>query len=137
MSSPETFVRLLDAVRDHLTEHPVPADISSVQVAVNPLDGEHATVHLRHLGLAELAGALLGWADTLTEITATAWRPPTSDRVHLAVTGRLATGPRVEVYGGVPFTESVFGADLQSGGQQSLALSVLRGWATDTGEVAA
>jgi hypothetical protein len=33
--------------------------------------------------LPELAADLLTWADTLTTVTATAWRPPHGELVHL------------------------------------------------------
>jgi hypothetical protein len=136
MNTPETFVRLLDTIREHLDTHPVPAQIASVEVRINSLDGEHAAVHLRTLDLPELAAALLAWADTLTEITATAWRPPDGERVHLSVSGRLGDNLAVTVYSGVPYTPTVFGTDLQPDGRQSVALGVLRTWANG-GAVAA
>jgi hypothetical protein len=136
MNTPETFVRLLDAVREHLVGYPVSALIASVEVRVDSIDGEHATVHLRSLDLPELAAALLAWADTLTEINATAWRPPDGERVHLSVSGRLGDNLAVTVYSGVPYTPVVFGSDLQPDGRQSVALGVLRAWANG-GAVAA
>ncbi|MPZ83422.1 MAG: hypothetical protein GEV28_24735 [Actinophytocola sp.] len=137
MNSPDVFVRILGSVREHLATRPVAAGIASVAVAVNSIEGEHATVHLHSLELPELAGALLGWADTLTEITASAWRPPPGDRVHLSVSGQLDDGLAVTVYGGVAYVETMFGADLAPGGRHSVALGVLRGWATNGGAVAA
>jgi len=146
MTSAELFVRLLGSVREHLATHPVASRIASVEVTTTYLDGERTTVQLSGDDLADLATVLLGWADTLTQVTATqvtatnvtatAWRPPDGEWVHLIITGHLPDGVALQVYGGVRYTESVFGADLQPGGRQSVALSVLRSWAAG-GAVAA
>ena len=42
--------------------------------------------------LPEIAAALLSWADTLTAVTAHAWRVPSGHSVHLSVTGQLSRG---------------------------------------------
>ncbi|MBB4907263.1 hypothetical protein [Actinophytocola algeriensis] len=93
-------------------------------------------MHLHPSLLSELASGLLAWVDTLTRITVSAWRPPHGETVHLTVTGERHDTTRVVVYGGVDFTEDVF-ADLQPGGRQSVALSVLRFWASGSAGVAA
>ena len=129
MTTPKTYVQLLDSVRDHLASSSVPARIAAVEVLSTSLDGDFACVQLCGMDLPALAFALLAWADTLTEVTATAWRPPSGDRVHLSVSGRLADGLPIKVYSGVPYLETVFGADLQPDGRQRVALGVLRAWA--------
>lgn len=136
MTSQTMFVRLLGEIRDHLTAPQLRADLACVQVATG-LDGPHAVVQLRGgLGLGGVAAGLLEWADTLIEVTASAWRPSGGTSVHLSVTGRLGDGLTVTAYSGVPYTREVFGDDLQPGGHQSVTLGVLRTWATG-GEVAA
>jgi hypothetical protein len=132
MNNPDAFVRLLGSVREHLAAFHTGADIASVQIGCDSLYGEHVLIQLRTSQLPELAAGLLGWADTITNVSAEAWRPPTGTSVHLTVTGRLHDSTLVKVYSGVPYTVDVFGPDLQPDGRQSLGLSVLRGWASDT-----
>jgi hypothetical protein len=72
----------------------------------------------------------LVWADTLTEVTAEAWRVPSGDCVHLSVLGQLPGGVSVRIYGGVAFTEHGIGADLVPGASMSVPLAVLRERAT-------
>jgi hypothetical protein len=136
MSDPATMVRLLDAIREHLSTHQPPAEIATVQVGCNVMDGEHVTVHLRPVQLADLATALLGWADTLTRITVTAWRPPHGETVHLTLTGQLPDTTHVSVFGSVDYTDALFG-DLQPEGRQGVAMSILRAWTTGDPAVAA
>lgn len=136
MTSPDTMVRLLGSIREHLTAYRLTTPLASVTAGCDVIDGEHVTVHLRHSLLSGLASGLLAWVDTLTKVTVTAWRPPHGETVHLTVTGERHDTTRVVVYGGVDFAEDVFG-DLQPGGRQGVALSVLRGWASGTAGVAA
>lgn len=136
MTSPTTMLRLLGSIREHLSTHQLTTPLASVAVGCDALDGEHATVHLWPSLLPDLAAALLAWADTLTKVTVTAWRPPNGKSVHLTVTGERHDTTRVVVYGGVAFSEDLFG-DLQPGGRHSVAFSVLRGWASGTAGVAA
>lgn len=136
MSTPADMARLLDVLRDHLAFRPVPAGIASAEVVTDLLREPRAAVQLSGFDLPAVSAGLLAWADTLTEVTATAWRPSGGTTVHLVVTGRLGGGLAVKVYGCVPHTTDVFGSDLQPDGRQSVALGVLRAWAT-AGEVAA
>lgn len=127
MTSLDIAVRLLGSIREHLTDHPIGAEIYSVRA--DACDGGSIAVHLSRVDLPVLAAGLLAWADTLTNIVASAWRIRYGDSVHLRITGQLPDSTWVEVYGAVSYTEATFGADLQPGGQQSLGLSVLRSWA--------
>ena len=136
MNDCATMVRLLGSIRVHLATHRLSAEIATVAVGSDLLDGEHVTAHLRHVELSALASALLGWADTLTQVTVTAWRPRAGETVHLTLTGRLSDTTPVQVYGGVDYTDAEFG-DLQPDGRQGVALSVLRAWAADDSGVAA
>lgn len=136
MSDYTVMVRLLGAIRDHLKTYRLPTEIACVEAACDSLNGEHVTVQLRRAQLADLAAGLLCWADTLTHVTVTAWRPAPGDSVHLILTGQLTDGTQAIVYGGVDYTDVLFG-DLQQGGRHSIALSVLRGWAVGGPAVAA
>lgn len=130
MTSPDTMLRLLGSIREHLATHALTTPLASVTVADGLLDGEHVTVQLRASLPSDLSVALLAWVDTLTKVTVTAWRPPHGKSVHLTVTGERHDTTSVLVYGGVDFTKDVFG-DLQPGGRQSVALSVLRSWSAE------
>jgi hypothetical protein len=136
MSDYIVMVRLLGSIREHLCKYRLPTDIACVEAGCDSLNGEHVAVQLRHRLLADLADALLCWADTLTDVTVTAWRPMASESVHLILTGRLPDITRVTVYGGVDYADAVFG-DLQAGGRHGVALSVLRGWSAGGQAVAA
>ncbi|GAB1514842.1 hypothetical protein [Actinophytocola sp. KF-1] len=136
MNSADTMLRLLGSIREHLATHRLTTPVASVKVGCDVIDGEHVTVHLHPSLLPGLASGLLAWADTLIRITVSAWRPPHGETVHLTVTGERHDTTRVVVYGAVDFAEDVF-ADLQPGGRQSVALSVLRSWATGSTGVAA
>jgi hypothetical protein len=136
MSDYTVMVRLLGSIREHLNAHRIPTKIACVEAGCDSLNGEHVTVQLRHAQLADLAAALLNWADTLTHVTVTAWRPLASESVHLILTGQLADGTRVTVYGGVDYADALFG-DLQPGGRYGVALSVMRGWVAGGEAVAA
>lgn len=136
MTDANTIVRLLGSIREHLTAHDLNTPLASVTARCDLIEGDHVTVHLHPSLLPELAFGLLAWVDTLTRITVSAWRPPHGETVHLTVTGERHDTTRVVVYGAVEFTEDVFG-DLQSGGRQGVALSVLRSWAAGAAGVAA
>lgn len=136
MNDTATMVRLLNSIREHLATHRLPAEIATVTVGSDLINGEHVTVHLRHVGLPDLAAALICWADTLTQITVTAWRPRHGETVHLTLTGQLSDTTSVKVYGGLDYTDALFD-DLQPDGRQGVALSILRAWAAGDSAVAA
>ena len=129
-----TVVELLDVIRAHLAAFEVP-ELCSVTVATSSLI-PNLSAQLADHEPPEIAAALLGWADTLTEPTADAWRVPSGDTVHLAVVGRLPGGACVRVYGGVPFPTKGVGADLAPGARSPLLLGALRSVAA-LGEVPA
>lgn len=132
------LVDLLDAVRDHLEEHRLPEPYA-VQ-AWSCISGRPAPVslHLAELRLSAVASVLATWADTLTEVSLLVWRPPSSDTVHVQVTGRLASRVPIEVWAGVKAPALL--ACLEPGQRQSVDLSLLRIWITtpaDDGQLAA
>jgi hypothetical protein len=129
-----TTVDLLDSLRTHLTTFDLP-HLWSVHVIAS-FSGPNVTVQLARREPPQIAGALLAWADTLTDVTAEAWRVPNGDSVHLSVIGQLPPGVSVRVYGGVLFTEHGIGADLTPDASTTMPLTVLRERAT-LGEVTA
>jgi hypothetical protein len=127
-----TVVDQLDSLRAHLAAFEVP-ELCSVH-ATRSWDGPSVTAQLACHQPPQIATGLLAWADTLTEVTAEAWRVPSGDSVHLSVIGRLPEGISIRVYGGVPFTQHGIGADLAPDTSTTVPLAVLRHLATP-GEV--
>ncbi|MFF4597108.1 hypothetical protein [Amycolatopsis sp. NPDC001319] len=121
----------LDAIRDHLDLHQLPP-VASLDVTAwsRPI-----TVQLDVDGLPEVARALVVWANTLDDVTASLWRVHEGVSVHLSILGRTSCGIPVRVYGAVPFEPSTF-PDLPAGAKQTMPVHALRGWTTP-GEVAA
>jgi transposase len=119
-----TTAELLDCLRAHLTDFELPQPCS---VHLTPsLNTQSVTTQLAHRTPAQTGSALLAWADTLTEVTAEAWRAPNGHDVHLSVTGRLPGGAPIRVYAGVEFTEHGIGADLAPGASTTMPLTKLR-----------
>jgi len=116
---------LLAALGAHLGDFELPA-IASVHLATG-MAGPQASVQLAHHGQpSAIAAGLLAWADTLTDISAEAWRVPRGDSVHLSITGRLPCGTEVLIYDAVPVTDLHLGADLAPGARTTLPLATLR-----------
>jgi hypothetical protein len=127
-----TAVALLDSIRAHLTEFKLP-DLYSVNVT-RSFSGPNVSAQLACHTPPQITGALLAWADTLTDVTTEAWRVPRGDCVHLSVIGQLPGGVSVRVYGGMAFTKHGVGADLAPDASKTVPLAVLRERAT-VGEV--
>ncbi len=121
-----TTVDLLDSFRAHLAAFELP-ELCSVHVSRY---GPNVSAQLACQQPPRIASGLLAWADTLTEVTAEAWRVPCGDSVHLSVTGCLPGDVSVRIYGGVPFTEHGPGADLAPNARTTVPLTVLREQAT-------
>ena len=130
--STTVIVDLLDALRTHLNEFDVPVPYSVHLTTYS--GGVQVSLQLATHHLPEIARGLLAWADTLTEITAGAWRVPRGDSLHLSVTGRLSEGVLVQVYGSLPFADRGIGAELTPGASTTVSWAVLRERATP-GEV--
>ncbi|HEY6421892.1 MAG TPA: hypothetical protein VIY28_01325 [Pseudonocardiaceae bacterium] len=127
-----TIGDLLAALCAHLADFELPA-IASIHVS---LSAPQVTVQLTHHQPSVIAQGLLAWADTLTQVTAQAWRVPQGDSVHLSVTGLLASGASVLVYGGLWAQYSGLGTDLAPDATTTIPLAALRHAAT-TEEVSA
>jgi hypothetical protein len=123
-----TTADLLTAVCAHLAAFELPA-IASVHAAAS-LSAPQVTVQLTYHDPSAIARALLAWADTLTAVTAQAWRVPQGDSVHLSVTGLLPDGASVLIYGGLPATHRGLGADLAPNATTTIPLSTVRHAAT-------
>ncbi|MGH3832636.1 MAG: hypothetical protein ACRDRS_19725 [Pseudonocardiaceae bacterium] len=123
-----TVLDLLDALRAHLAEFELP-ELYSVQVIT--VSGEpRVTMQLAAHQPSQVATGLLTWACTLSHVTAEAWREPGGQAVHLSVTGRLARGVTIRVYGALPVTPHGIGADLAPNTSATVPLSALRHFVT-------
>ncbi|PPK64460.1 hypothetical protein V5P93_007090 [Actinokineospora auranticolor] len=121
------LIEALTVVAKHLDAHP---RLDAVLVSTYALGDADTSVQLTGGPLPAVANALLTWAATLTDTTATAWRPPASDSVHLDLTGTLPAGDPIRIYGAVGYDPTRF-LDLEPGGKQSVGLSTLRAWAAE------
>ncbi|MEU0793845.1 hypothetical protein ABZ342_27570 [Amycolatopsis sp. NPDC005961] len=121
----------LDTIRDHLDLHQLPSVAAlTVRTWSDPL-----TVQLDAHRLPDVAGALLTWADTLDDVSASLWRVHDGGSVHLSVNGRTPCGIPVHVYSGVAYDPATF-PDLPAGQRQDMPVFQLRQWSRP-GEVAA
>jgi hypothetical protein len=131
MNTHTNYLRWFAALTEHLTAFDLPAGIASVQITEYPAGRQgHLTVQLDPATLPVLAAGLLAWADTITHIRASAWRPPSGDRVHLNLHGQIADGVSACMFGAVAYVESIFGPGLEPCGEQSVSLGMLRHWAS-------
>lgn len=128
MSTHADHLAVLDALVDHLTAFDLPHRIAATSVH-RQITGHRATVQLSAQLLPDLAAGLLAWADTLTGVTAEAWRTPAGDSIHLSITGRLVDGTPVKVFGGLTHTAHLFGPYLEPGQRQTIPVGLLREWA--------
>ncbi|MGH3572454.1 MAG: hypothetical protein ACRDR6_25960 [Pseudonocardiaceae bacterium] len=117
---------LLAALGAHLADFELPA-IASIHVSRS---APQVTVQLAGHDPSAIAQGLLAWADTVTQVTAHAWRVPAGDSVHLSVTGHLAGGACVLVYGGLWAHHSGLGTDLPPDATTTIPLAALRHAAT-------
>jgi hypothetical protein len=122
----------LDSIRDHLDLYALPP-LAAVDVSTGY---RPVVVQLEALDLPGVASGLLAWADTLDQVEVQLWRVPGGDSVHLSITGRIACGIPVYVYGGMDFSDRVF-PDLPAGSHQEMQVFVLRSWVDDGEGVAA
>jgi hypothetical protein len=119
-----TTVDLLAAVCAHLAEFELPA-IASVHVSA-ARSAPQVTVQLARRELSAVAQGLLAWADTITQVTAQAWRVPEGDPAHLSVTGLLPGDASILVYGGLWPTHQGLGADRPPDAPTTIPLTTLR-----------
>lgn len=134
-STATTGVALLHAAASllaaHLTEHGLPEPVSLTVMTGAHRPEVQAQVHPQTV--AGVAAELLAWAQTLSPVTVTAWRPPHGDRVHLSMTATLgAVG--MDVYGGVGYDPTLF-AELASGHDRAVSLDQLHAWAQSTSTI--
>jgi hypothetical protein len=126
-----TFVQAAELLAAHLAAHAV---AEPVFLTVTTRWGHsEVAAQLRPDTVPDLAAALLAWIDTLPSATASAWRPPESDHVHLSLTSTLtslAGAVALTVYGGAHDHNPVRFADLTPGQRRHVSLAELRTWAT-------
>jgi hypothetical protein len=99
--------------------------------------GPLGTIQLSGESLPGLASELLAWADTLDNVTTTAWCPayPDDDQVFLEIRGTLTDHTPVKVFGGLFDGPHVPG--LAAGCRADLSWALLRNWALLVEEVSA
>ena len=124
-----TVIDLLDSLRAHLASCDLPAPCA-MSLTTYP-GGPSVSMQIACREPHETAAALLAWADTLTGITAQAWRVPTGDSVHLSITGHLPDRVSLHIYGAVPYTDHGLGTDLAPHAATTIPLAALRHLATD------
>jgi hypothetical protein len=129
-----SVVTMLAAIHQHMSAFTLP-EPCTITVDPNPSSlRRHVGVQLSaDRDLPVLASQLLSWADTLTEITVSAWRTVDGDAVHLDLNGVLADGQTtVQAWGGIPYSSRF---ELGRGESQSVPFGSLRDWSAS--EVAA
>ena len=119
-----TAITLLDALRAHLSTFDLPAPWS-VNLTLYS-GGPNVSLQIVRREVPEVASALLAWAESLTDVTAEAWRTPEGDSLHLSITGHLPAGVSLRVYGYLPFTACGLSADLAPNTATTLPLHTLR-----------
>ncbi|MBV9728307.1 MAG: hypothetical protein JO309_02610 [Pseudonocardiales bacterium] len=124
-----TTTQLLDILRAHLATFELPQPCSVHLIPF--LSTENVTAQLARPTPPQTRSALLAWAETLTEVTAGAWRLPSGESVHLSVLGHLPGGAPIRIYTGVAFTEHGIGAELAPGASTTMPLATLRQWITE------
>jgi hypothetical protein len=123
-----SIVDLLAEISAHLAAFELPT-VASIHITAGAA-APQVTVQLTRRDPAALSQGLLAWADTLTQVTAQAWRVPHGDSVHLSITGSIAASTSILVYGGLPTHRDGLGTDLTPGATTTVPLAVLRHAAT-------
>ncbi|HEX6403932.1 MAG TPA: hypothetical protein VF003_12360 [Pseudonocardiaceae bacterium] len=123
-----SIVDLLAAISAHLAAFELPP-VAAIHITAG-VSAPQVTVQLTQRDPVAVAQGLLAWADTLTQVTAQAWRVPHGDSVHLSITGAIAASASVLVYGGLPTHRGGLGTDLTPGATTTLPLAALRHAAT-------
>lgn len=123
------FVHAAELLAAHLADHGLPEPAS---LAVTTRRGHsEVTAQLCSNTVPGVVADLLLWAESLTTVTVTAWRPPPGDRVHLSIASTLA-GPastvELDVFGGADYDPVLF-ADLEPGERRTVSLGDLLAWA--------
>jgi hypothetical protein len=122
-----TMITYLSTIQTHLARHRGLAGPFNISLALHDYRPNVVVQLDSNRRLATVAGGLLTWAESLTEVTAEAWRPPTGTDVHLSVSGMVG-GVSVRAFDAAPFDAAVF-AGLEPGQRGSIPLGRLRAWA--------
>lgn len=127
-----SFVQAAELLAAHLAEHAVPEPV--FLTLTTHWGHSEGAVQLCPDTVPHLAAGLLTWIDTLPVNTATAWRPPEGDRVHLSTESTLtgqANAVALTVYGGAKDEDPLRFADLTPDQRRSVSLAELRTRAAD------
>jgi hypothetical protein len=136
MTTP-SVVPLLAAIHQHMTTFDLP-EPCTVTVDPHPVrHGRQVAVHTSADGsMPVLAGKLLAWADSLTDIAVSAWRSHDGQSLHVEIGGVLTDGhTTVEAWGGVAYDAARF--ELAPGERRPVTFGCLREWAAQTAEMPA
>jgi hypothetical protein len=127
-----TFVQAAHLLAEHLTDHALP-EPASLEV-ISRAQQSRVTAQVSSRTVPSIAAELLTWANTLTTVTAQAWRPSSGHRVHLSLTSTLS-GPagtvELTVYGGSNHDPALVG-ELAHGEHRAVTRGELRTWAANT-----
>jgi hypothetical protein len=125
---------VLGSIQAHLATYDLP-EPWSVSANARAIYGRAVvSVQLPSGPLPVVASMLLAWADTLTDISAEAWRVPDGSSTHLTIHGRLADGTTVSVFDGVEHHRCF---RLDEDERRSISLACLREWSAFDEGVAA
>jgi hypothetical protein len=123
--TPQPLLPALDAFRAHLTDHDLP------EVVAVTVSSQGAAVQVAHNSDAEAIRNLLAWAQDLSAVQATVWRPFASPyALHVTVRGRTGSGLAVEVFASIDYDPAGLGAGLEPAARIDLTLDELRGLAS-------
>jgi hypothetical protein len=120
---------MVEALSDHMSRHdlPVPIGVSAGTYACT------VSAQIEPGVLEELVVGLVAWAESLTDVAVTVWRPGVPvDRIHIEVDGRLDGGRAVRVFGAMPYSPVVFGASFAPDESVSLTVEQLRAFTAGT-----
>jgi hypothetical protein len=124
-----TLVQAAHLLATHLADHALP-EPASLEV-ISRAHQSRLTVQVHSMTVPKIATEMLAWADTLTTVTAQAWRPPTGDRVHLSMASTLsspAATVELNIFGGADHDPVLVG-HLAPGEHRAVTLGELRTWA--------
>jgi hypothetical protein len=127
------FVQAAHLLATHLSDHALPAP--AYLEVISETHRSRLIAQVSSLSVPRIAAELLAWADTLTTVTLQAWRPPSSNTVHLSMASTLSTpagSVELTVYGGAHHNQALLG-DLTPGECRAVTLSELRTLATTSG----
>lgn len=87
MTGSHRYLDALESLHTMLASYPTQAELSAIQLAVDPAGRVSVVVHLRVAEPATLAAGLVEWRRSLGRPEVWAWRTPEGNELHIAVVG--------------------------------------------------